>query len=423
MSGDFEQWGAEASSTLNRFTDSYGMPSQAEYSFTNSSDSQAFVKFSFEQSGKESSSHVVSLPAKQSTTGVLDISTLDEDTEVSIIVSDVNTAGQESAALARNGYISGKLYLDAIEEVEQLEIKAENEWTAQGREYELIDENGNEISYEAMEVTQLPSYSSSIAGSANDGYTITNTFGKIDIPVTKIWNDLDDKDLLRPSEIKIALLANGVETGNVLTLSADNDWHGFFKLLDTVDSNGEIINYSVREVTEINGYTTRVIGDAKDGYTVINSHDPKTNVIITKVWDDTNNVKKIRPSKLTVHLMRGSTEIAQAEMSGDSDTWSYTFHDLPYLDNDGIPIEYTVIEDAVNDYTQTSMQKTDSGYVIVNWTAAPLVELPFSGGAGFWFMVLAGLGFASISFGLSMLRQEKLMAKIRATSNISKEKQ
>lgn len=87
------------------------------------------------------------------------------------------------------------------------------------------------------------------------------------IPVEKQWADSDNKDGLRPESVTLHLLADGVDTGETLVLSAENGWQGIF----TGIPEEEGFVYTVTE-EEVPGYTAAVTGSAADGYVVTNTH-------------------------------------------------------------------------------------------------------------------------------------------------------
>ena len=105
--------------------------------------------------------------------------------------------------------------------------------------------------------------------------TVINTFAKetVNINVNKIWNDGDDKDGIRPAELKVWLLADGKTTGDSIILNAVNGWQGSFSELDKYREDGERISYTVSE-TSVFGYTATVSGDMETGYTLMNTHTP-----------------------------------------------------------------------------------------------------------------------------------------------------
>ena len=106
-----------------------------------------------------------------------------------------------------------------------------------------------------------------------DGYNATNkhTPGKTSVQVTKVWDDEDNKDGSRPKSITVQLLADGVDTGKTLVLTADNNWKGTFTDLDEYKNKKKIV-YSVNEKA-VEGYTALIV--EKDGqYVITNSHKP-----------------------------------------------------------------------------------------------------------------------------------------------------
>lgn len=90
--------------------------------------------------------------------------------------------------------------------------------------------------------------------------------------VTKQWDDGDDKDEIRPDSITVHLYKNGKKTERSLVLSPENNWSGYFTELRQYE-DGEEIEYTVEE-DEVEGYTSRMDGDADTGYTIVNSHTP-----------------------------------------------------------------------------------------------------------------------------------------------------
>ena len=184
-----------------------------------------------------------------------------------------------------------------------------------------------------------------------DGYNVTNchTPGKTSVPVSKVWNDSDNQDGIRPLTITVKLLADDVDTGKTLELNADNNWTGTFTDLDEYQ-NGQKIVYKVEEV-EITGYSSVVNGNAGTGYTITNTHDPEmTEITGAKTWDDNDNQDGVRPESITIRLLKNGIEIDNKTV-GEAEKWSWTFTDLPKYENGGTEILYSITEDAVSDYT------------------------------------------------------------------------
>ncbi|SUN72166.1 Cna B-type domain-containing protein [Streptococcus massiliensis] len=129
-------------------------------------------------------------------------------------------------------------------------------------------ENGKEIIYEVSE-KRVEHYETTITPSTNGQYTITNTYTpeKTMISGEKVWDDANNQDGIRPDKIIVHLLANGEDTGQVATASAETNWTYRFSDLP-VYKDGKKIEYSVKE-DKVEGYETSL-----KGFTIINSHKP-----------------------------------------------------------------------------------------------------------------------------------------------------
>ena len=93
------------------------------------------------------------------------------------------------------------------------------------------------------------------------------------IPVTKKWDDENDRFGKRPASVKIHLYADGENTGKTLPLTADGHWTGAFTGLPT-HIDGVAVRYSITE-DRVVGYKAPVItGSAATGFTVTNSLRP-----------------------------------------------------------------------------------------------------------------------------------------------------
>lgn len=180
------------------------------------------------------------------------------------------------------------------------------------------------------------------------------------VSVNKVWDDVNNQDGQRSSEVTVQLLANGVEVSDQqLVLSDANGWNGTFENLDKYDSNNVLIDYTVKEVTDLSGYQS-VVSGSDNNYTITNTHVPEIiNLSGTKTWDDNNNQDGIRPDSSTVNLLANGTKVASQEVTADTN-WTYTFLNLAKYAN-GSAITYAVTEDSVDNYTATI-----NGYDITN---------------------------------------------------------
>ena len=88
----------------------------------------------------------------------------------------------------------------------------------------------------------------------------------------KVWDDQNNRDRIRPSEIRVQLLANGRRVGNPVSLNATNKWSYIWTGLPE-SQDGKVIVYTVRE-TAVRGYTAELSGSAATGFVLINHHTP-----------------------------------------------------------------------------------------------------------------------------------------------------
>ena len=198
--------------------------------------------------------------------------------------------------------------------------------------------SGTEIVYTISEDT-VADYTTVV-----DGYNITNTHTpeKISISGSKTWDDNDNQDGKRPSNIKVILFADGTEVTSQ-TVTADNGWKWSFTDLDKY-KKGKEIKYTVSE-DAVTDYTTEV-----KGYNITNTHTPeKISISGSKTWDDNDNQDGKRPSNIKVILFADGTEVTSQTITADNG-WKWSFTDLDKYKK-GKEIKYTVSEDAVTDYT------------------------------------------------------------------------
>lgn len=76
----------------------------------------------------------------------------------------------------------------------------------------------------------------------------------VEIMVTKVWQDANDKNNLRPSSVQVQLYKDGVAEGAPVQLNAGNNWTYTWTNLDKYDNNGKEITYTVQEVAVPNHY-------------------------------------------------------------------------------------------------------------------------------------------------------------------------
>ena len=139
--------------------------------------------------------------------------------------------------------------------------------------------------------------------------------------------------------------------------------------IKTIDGNsGNQVRYNVYDIDEacILGYGELPENPASSGQTdalmfpmlmssAPSSYTPenKTSVTVTKKW---RGGTPYRSQNVTVHLYQGNESYEDAELSNDN-SWSYTFDNLPYMDDSGNPYEYSVVEELVSGFNVSYSEK------------------------------------------------------------------
>ena len=187
-----------------------------------------------------------------------------------------------------------------------------------------------------------------------------------DVKATVVWDDKENQDGVRPDSVNLQLTANNKNSGEAVTLNADNEWtytwaHQFVK-----DDDDNLITYEVT-ADDIEGYTTTVDGSVEDGFTVTYKHDVRTVTVNTAItWDDANNRDGIRPGSVTVQLATvngDSKEAVGDKITLDaSNEWKTEWTELAEY-KAGQKLEYTIDVDGIpsgeNEYTTETTKTTD----------------------------------------------------------------
>lgn len=208
---------------------------------------------------------------------------------------------------------------------------------------------------------------SATTGSADKGYAITVTNKHVpqfdDFTVTKVWDDSNNIDGMRPDSVTIHL--NGSDGSSTeATLSNAKDWKYTFKHMPLFDANGNKITYTITE-DAVAGYTYTVTNEGRS-FTITNSHVQETfSIPVTKTWEDNGNQDGVRPSAIHVTLMGSDGNVYEANLTATG-KWKYEFKDLPRYWMEGVAIDYTLNEEAVNGYTYRIEGDADTGFTVTN---------------------------------------------------------
>ena len=137
--------------------------------------------------------------------------------------------------------------------------------------------------------------------------------------------------------------------------------------------------YTITELTPAK-YSLSISGNDSDTLTeskkvIFTNTAEYVSIPVVKVWEDNKDQDGKRPNMIEVILTGNGTEVARATLSGTTDTWSYTFEDLPKYDN-GVEIKYQVEEIKVEEYTvtidgynikNTYTPKTTKSTIVKDW--------------------------------------------------------
>lgn len=189
---------------------------------------------------------------------------------------------------------------------------------------------------------------------------------KIDVSVTKNWDDNNNQDGIRPESVMIELFADGINVPDKrIELSEANNWTYTWTNLVKENVDGTDIIYAIAEVLP-EGYTADISGDMAEGYTVTNTHETeKTAIAVSKTWADNDDQDGIRPEAVTVKLLADGTETGQTLVLDESNSWAGRFTDLDKY-KAGQEIAYTVEEVVPAGYVATVTGDAALGYTVTN---------------------------------------------------------
>ena len=312
-----------------------------------------------------------------------------------------------------------------------VELSADGNWTASFDGLVVMKE-GRQISYSVKEIdpetgdpvesgeTLSGGYTVTVgtttggaATAATDGYAVALANAcepeHTSVNVSKLWDDADNQDGVRPESVTVQLFADGeAMDGETEELSEDNGWAASFGDLPVANADGSAIVYTVKELDQEtgefvdfgsamgNGYVPQLTsatfagypagqdptggiatddGPALDrrsvSYVITNVRAPETiDVSITKKWDDGDSAT--RPTSVTVNLLANGRKFESVVLSADGN-WTYTFAGLDKFAA-GQEIVYTVEEaDVPEGYTATVDGGVANGFTVTNTKPVPPV--------------------------------------------------
>ncbi len=189
---------------------------------------------------------------------------------------------------------------------------------------------------------------------ANGGVVIGRS-ENINIPIKKVW---ENPKIPHPNKVKVNL-KNGDTVIDSITLSESDGWEGAFSNLPQRDASGSVIDYAVAEVP-VEGYSSKVTGDAEHGFTVTNTSTAKVSVPVEKKW--------VGPAaeKATVRLLADGKATGDPIELNESNGWKGSFKGLPKYSKSGSAIDYAVAEVPVEGYSSKVTGDAERGFTVTN---------------------------------------------------------
>lgn len=180
----------------------------------------------------------------------------------------------------------------------------------------------------------------------------------INVGVTKVWNDEDNQDGIRPDSINVTL-----SNGTTVTLNEENEWSATVENVPEY-KDGEKVNYTWTE-DEVDGYELTDTSVEDNITTLTNTHIPEMlEIIVNKVWADDDNESGKRPESVTIALVVDEEDIETVELNEEVE-WTHTFKVPAY--NNGEKIEYDVRETKVPEGYEVSYEgSVEDGFTIHN---------------------------------------------------------
>lgn len=234
--------------------------------------------------------------------------------------------------------------------------------------------NGVKIDYTLQETNSNPYTYEIVKGSDEYSFTITNNYvpAVVNVPVTTVWDDDDNRDGIRAKETAITLQGSNGKTYQRIVTGKDSFATVFENMPKFFDEGKEVV-YTVTQ-NEMNGYTANIASTDKYTFQITNTHEPERLAkTVTKVWDDNNNQDGLRPNTLRIALTGTDGTYIEKSLS-TANNWTETFDGLYKYFKKGTPIQYTIDEEAVGGYEKGISEK-DNLITITNTHATEKLDL------------------------------------------------
>lgn len=240
--------------------------------------------------------------------------------------------------------VEAELYADGEATGNKVTLNAENSWTASFGEKEL-KKDGKTIEY-TVQTSEVESYTCDITGSGATGFSLkyTHKTAVVDATVNTVWNDKENQDGNRPASYSVQLMADGVKSGDKITLDKANDfsktWTGLQKY--RTGKVGEEIQYTVEVSGLPETYESVVSGTVAEGFYVTNTYVPTSvEIPVSVTWDDAENQDGARIEAVEAELYADGQATGNKVTLNAENGWTGKFASVD-VKKDGTRIKYEV---------------------------------------------------------------------------------
>ena len=285
----------------------------------------------------------------------------------------------ESFQLVSDNEPADNLFVSASADVLWMEGNLKVYHPPEGLLSKKLDTNGNPERFQNMV--------GAVINKANVGTSmvLSKESTEVSFTVTKNWDDDNNRDGLRPSDLdyasKVHLMNGNTEVTGVTPVITDNNDNTYTISYGNLNKfiNGENTDYKLKE-DSITGYTPSA-ETVKNGETLTNTHMPETfTLIVTKSWNDDGNRDGLRPGtdlfagKLS--LMKNNTVVEGATpvvRDNGNNTYTIEYANLQKYEN-GTEINYSVKEDGVDGY-MADKTAAKNGETIINTHTPEVIDI------------------------------------------------
>ncbi|MDY2959434.1 MAG: Cna B-type domain-containing protein, partial [Hornefia sp.] len=246
--------------------------------------------------------------------------------------------------------------------VAEYELKASEEWKHTFTGLDKYAADGTLVKYKVVEKNVPQGYEVTYDKDSSGKWVITNTnVEKTEVSVEKKWVGAEKDSVL------VELKAEG--SNSIIKeyeIKKSEGWKHTFTGLDKYAADGTLIKYKVVEKNVPQGYTVSYETDPT-GILVIKNTQDKTEVKVTKAWEDKNDQDGKRPASVTIKLLADGEEVSGKTLTlTEANNWTGTFTDLVKY-KAGKKIEYTIKEEPVgNGYVSVITGSAEDGYKVTN---------------------------------------------------------